>query len=444
MKRIAKKGAGIVAMVALTLGATMSAYAQNALEDTRYGATAEERKTNLGKLNFLSDAYNAKNWNEAAVYVRDLMNDAPNAHSSIYVWGATTYSQKAARATSVAEKKIYVDSVMLIYDRRVQHFGSADPNRGTPYILQMKANAYLGLNPMDREGVRKFYKEAVEAAGANVKADLVLAYFQQLVNDFKGTIITPEELLVAYEELQPKLANATQEERDGFTGLFATSGAADCAVLEELYTKELAAKPGDVDVLGKAFNLMSMAGCETPFYFSVAEQYYAAAPSTDVAIRLATMFEKQEQFEKALKYLGETIPNESSPTSKANLYVRVAASELGLKRSSAAAQAARQAIALDSSNGIAHMLLAEAYAGGAAQCGGFHGQTVYWLAYDELIRAREADPSLNEAATSRMASFRGSFPTKEDGFMYIEGYADGKSYTVNCGWVSGTTTIRSR
>jgi tetratricopeptide (TPR) repeat protein len=440
MKNIAKAVLG----AALCVMTGVSAFGQNALEDVRYGATLEERKANLGKLNFLADAYNAKNWNEAANYVRELMNDAPTVHPGIYVWGATVYSQKAARATSVAEKKMYVDSVMLIYDRRAQYAAVVDPNRGVPYILQMKANAYLGLNPMDREGVRKFYKDAVDAGGTTAKADLVLAYFQQLVNDFKSVQITPEELLGTYEKLSPLMTNATQEERDSFTGLFATSGAADCTVLEELYSKELAAKPGDAEVLGKAFNLMSMAGCETPFYTSVAEQYYAVAPSSDVAIRLAMVFEKTNQYEKALKYLNEMVTSETSPTAKANLYVRVAASELGQKRFSAAAQAARQAIAIDSSNGLAHMMLAEAYAGGATQCSGFHAQTVYWLAYDELARAREADPAMQEAATSRMGAFRASFPTREDGFMYIEGYADGKSYTVNCGWVSGTTTIRSR
>jgi tetratricopeptide (TPR) repeat protein len=441
MKTISK----IVLGAALLIMTAASASAQNALEDKRYGATPEARKTNLGKLNFLQDEYNAKNWKAAAVYVKDLMNDAPSANSAIYVMGATVYKNLAARASD-ADRKNFVDSVMLIYDRRAQYYGS-DPNRGTPYILQMKARDYVGLNPTDREGVKKFYKDAVDASNGAPKGDLVLEYFQQLVTDFKNLKLSTEDIIAAYEQLLPMMGASTQEEKDSLTGLLATSGAANCGVLEELYTKEIAANPGDVEVLGKAFNLMSMAGCDSPFYTSVAEQYYTAKPSSDVAIRLAMVFEKNQQFEKALKYLEEMIASETTPTAKANLYVRVAASELGLKRSAAAAQAARQAIALDSGNGVARMLLAEAYIGGASQCGGFHGQTVFWLAYDELARAREAfagDAAMQEAASNRMASCRANFPSKEDGFMNVEGYADGKSYNVNCGWVSGTTTIRSR
>lgn len=430
-------------VAAITLVAGASAVAQNFLEDPKYGSTPDERKTNVGKLNFLSDAVAAKNWTVAAGYIRDLMNDAPSASQALYQHGTNTYKQLAARATSLAQKKVYVDSVMLIYDRRVEYFGN---NQATP-ALQLKARDYAALNPMDRAGVRRFYKEAVDASGAAVKSGFVLEYFQQLAIDLKGNEITSEDLLAAYEELTPLMENAPAEDKDAFTGLFATSDAANCNVLEELFTKKLAEKPGDLDELTKAYNLMSRAGCDSEFYTSVAEQYYAAKPSSEVAIRLAMIFETSEQYDKALHYLNEMIVSETDPAAKSNLYVRVAASEQGLKRYSASAQAARQAISLNSDNGAAHMLLAEAYIGGASGCSGFHAQTVFWLVYDELVRARDAfagNPEMQDAASSRMASCRGNFPTKEDAFMYVNGYQDGQSYTVSCGWVSGTTTTRSR
>lgn len=428
---------------ALVLVAGASAMAQGFLEDERYGATPDERKTNVGKLNFLSDAVNARNWADAAGYVRDLMNDAPKASQALYQYGATTYKNLAARTTLPAQKKVYVDSVMLIYDRRVENFGN---NQATP-ALQLKARDYLALNPMDRESVRGFYREALDASGTTVKSSFVLEYFQQFVIDYKGTNITADDLLVEFERLTPLMESAPAEEKDSFTALFATSGAADCEVLEKLYSAKLAEKPGDADELAKAYNMMSMANCDSDFYTSVAEQYYVAKPSSDVAIRLAMIFENKKQFDKAIPYLNEQIERESDPAKKSDLYVRVAASELGQSRYSGVAQAARQAIAINSNNGAAHMLLAEAYIGGSSGCEGFHAQTVFWLAYDELVRARDAfegDAAMQEAATNRMGNCRANFPTKEDAFMYVNGYADGQSYTVRCGWVSGTTTTRSR
>lgn len=441
MKTIVKLTLAVIAMFALE-----GVFAQNHLEDPRYGNTPEERTENLKLLNFLSDEMNSKNYKGAAVYVSELMNSAPTA-PNLYIWGATTYKNLAARAKSLAEKKNYVDSVMLIYDRRAEHQTVTDPNRSVPYILQMKARDYFSLNPMDRVNVRKFYKDAVDASGANPTPELVLEYFQQLVNDYKGVQIQADELLAEFERLNPMMENASSEQRDNFNGLFATSGAASCEVLEDLYSKLLAANPDDADLVMKAYNMMSMIDCQSDFYVKVAEKYYVQSPSTATAIRLASVFENRGEYTSALKYLNEMLPTENDPVAKANLYVRIAASELGAGRGSATAQAARQAIALNPDNGFAHMFLAEAYIAGVSGCSGFHAQTVFWLAYDEFARARQAfegEASQVAAVEARMANCRANFPTFEEGFMYVQGYENGKSYSVSCGWVSGTTTIRSR
>ncbi len=439
-----KKIIRITVAAAMVVGAGVSAFAQNHEEDPRYGKTPQERTENLKKLNFLKDEINNKNYQDAAVYLKDLMNDAPAASSNIYIWGATIYKSKAAKAKSVAEKKVYVDSVMLIYDRRAQYYGDS-PTRGVAYIRQMKARDYMSLNPLDREMVRNFYKEAADSPGA--APEIAIEYFQQLVNDFKGYDVESDYLIGEYERLLPLMTGASIEEKNSFETLFASSGAASCENLEALFSKELAADPNNLDILTKAFNLMSMTGCDSDFYISVAERYYAQQPSTNVAIRLASAFENRHEYGKALKYLNEMVGAESDPASKSNLYVRIAASELGAKHTSNAAQAARQAIALNPDNGFAHLFLAEAYIAGTGGCSGFHASTVFWLAYDELGRARQAfagDTAQLAAVDARMANCRANFPTFEEGFMYVEGYQDGKSYTVNCGWISGTTTIRSR
>ncbi len=388
----------------------------------------------------------AKDYDRAAQHLKQLMNSAPSASSNLYIWGATIYKTKAARAKSVEEKKGYIDSVMLVYDRRVEYYGN-DARRGTPYILQMKARDYLGLNPLDGDTARSIYRAAIEAAGPNVGADLILEYFQHMVEGYKGVQVSGEELLADYQKFSPVMANATQEQQDSFNGLFASSGAANCDAIEELYRGLLARDGGQAETIEKAYNMMSMIGCSSDFYIEVAEKYYANKPTAAVAAQLASILETKHEYTKALKYLNETLATETDPEAQGMLYLRIAASELGLRRGSAAAAAARKAIELDPGNGYGHMFLAEAYISGANGCEGFHARTVYWLAYDELARARSlfaGQPEELAAVETRMANCRASFPSFEDGFMYVEGYQDGKSYHVSCGWVSGNTTIRSR
>lgn len=441
MKKLIK----IAVAAVMVFGMAFPVVAQQSHEENPlYGDTPEERTENLKKLNFLRDEIMNKNYAEAAVFLKDLMNDAPAASANIYIWGATIYKNKAARAKSIAEKKGFVDSVMMVYDRRVQYYGE-HPTRGAAYIRQLKARDYASLDPLDREGVRKYYKEAVETAGAT--PEVAVEYFQQLVNDFKGYEIEAEFLLSEYEKLLPLMATGSEEEKTGFETLFASSGAASCENLEALFAPQLAADPNNVEILRKAFNLMSITQCNSDFYLSVGESYYALEPSSNVAIPLASAFENRQEYDKALKYLNEMVETETDPIAKANLYVRIAASELGAKHGAAAAQAARQAIALNSENVYAHLFLSEAYISGSSGCSGFNASAVFWLAYDELARARQLagdDAGLLSTIDQRMANCRANFPTLEEGFMYVKDYQDGKSYTVNCGWVSGTTTIRSR
>jgi tetratricopeptide (TPR) repeat protein len=442
MKTLTKIALG--AAMAVVVGA--SAMAQvTPLEDPNYGATPEERKTNWGTLTWLRDAATGRDWDSAANYTRMLLSAAPAAHLSLYQYGANAYKNRIPRATSPDQKKVLLDSLMLIYDMRAQYFGN-HPSQGTPYILELKANDYAAFNGLDGVNVRRFYKDALDSAGDAVKPSLVVKYFQQMVNGYKSTELTAEALLEAYEQLSPLMANGTQEEQDTLTGLLASSGAADCGVLEELYTRQLAEKPGDLDLLKKAFSLMSMAQCDSDFYISVGEQLYKLEPTSNIAIMLAMLFEDRNEFSRAIPYLNEQIETETDPVNKADLYVRIAASELRQNRYSSAAQSARQAIALNPANGHARFLLANAYVGGQGACSDFNRSAVAWLAYDELVRAREAlagDTSgVLDQVNSLMASCRASFPLNEDIFMY--GHQIGGSYSVSCGWISGTTTVRAR
>jgi tetratricopeptide (TPR) repeat protein len=443
MKTFVKLALG--AAVAVMTGFSAMAQTSSPVDDNpNYGATVEERRSNLANLNLLMDAAKARDWDSAANYARMLLANAPAAHVSLYQYGANAYKNRIMKATA-DQKKVLIDSLMMIYDMRAQYFGDR-PVQGTPYILELKANDYAALNGLDGVNVRKYYKDAIDASGDAVKPGLVVSYFQQLVNGHRNKELTDDDLLAAYEQLTPLVDKGTQEERDSFTGLLATSGAANCDVLENTFTKRLAENPGDTGLLKQAFSLMSMAKCESDFYISVGEELYKAEPTSNVAILLAMMFEKRDQFDRAIPYLNEQIEAETDPSAKSDIYVRIAASEIGQKRYSAAAQAARQAIALNSANGPAHFLLANAYVSGRGNCSDLNSIAVVWLAYDEAVRAREAlegdTTGTIESVNALIASCRANFPTTEEVFMYT--LQPGASYTVNCGWVSGSTTVKAR
>ena len=66
----------------------------------------------------------------------------------------------------------------------------------------------------------------------------------------------------------------------------------------------------------------------------------------------------------------------------------------------------------------------------------------YWVAVDYLQKAKAADPSLTEDCNKLIGQYSVYYPEKADAFMYD--VIDGQSYTVNCGGMHATTTVRTR
>ena len=128
----------------------------------KWGNTAEERKENILASSYLKEEVANRHFNSAARYLQLLLEKCPNASENIYVNGVKLYKDKSNRAETLAEKKVYVDSILLLYDIRIQHFGN-HPKRGRVYLLERKAREYLTYKADDREGVAEAFETAIAA-----------------------------------------------------------------------------------------------------------------------------------------------------------------------------------------------------------------------------------------------------------------------------------------
>lgn len=93
------------------------AMAQLDLNDPKFavwGETVEERQSNLGASNYLKEALDSKDYVSATGYLQQLLNNCPSAQQQTFARGVTLYKNKAARAKSLAEKNMYIDSIMQI------------------------------------------------------------------------------------------------------------------------------------------------------------------------------------------------------------------------------------------------------------------------------------------------------------------------------------------
>ena len=438
----------------LSAACTLFAVAAMAQQDfsgpqyAKWGDTPEEREKNILNSNFLKESYDNRDYDAAARYLRDLLNSCPDASVAIYQRGANVYKQKINRAKNVTEKNAYIDSLMQIYDLRAKYFGD-NAKQGLAFILDQKAREYLAYKPNDRAGIRKAFREALEAGGDNADPETVVAYFSNLCDDYKNTDeVMPDEIIAEYDRLTPFFEKNPEagEYKGQFDAAFGLSGAASCENLENLFRGKLEAAPDDEALLAQAVALMSRAKCDGDFYFSIAEKYYTVKPSSETAMFLAQAFQSKGDYTKAMKYLNEALAVETDPAERQLLLVRMALVGLVSNDIQGAASAARQARDLNPEDGVPYFVLAQCYGISAAHCEGFAGPATFWAAYDTMAKAVELLPSDSEYlehAKSALSTFRNNFPSSEE--CFFNELQSGARYTVTCGTAAGvTTTVRPR
>ncbi len=406
-------------------------------------ATSEQRYQNALTFNYYKDAYDNKNYDQALVYLKELLANCPKAKVNIYVWGTNIYKQKIARATSAGERTAYADSLMMLYDKRLENFAD-HAKYGAGYILKAKAKDYANFKSSDVEGLLACFDAAIKANENDIDPTFINQYFNVLTEAYKNLDVETDDYMERYEYLSALMAQANNEEaQNAFDALFSNSGAADCENLEKIYKARYEANPDDLDLVIKIFNQMNRVECSSEFFATVGEKYMSLQPSSSIAMALARAYEAMGDMDRSLTSLKAAVASEEDAMTRAQLCVQIAGNLLSTNDARDAASYAKQALEINPESGFAYIYLATAYAQGASACSDFDRQSVYWLAYDVLQNARRLladDAAQLEKVNMLMSSYRASFPSKEE--CFFRGLTAGASYTVQCGWVSGRTTVK--
>lgn len=434
-------------LVALLFTATTVTTAQDF--DPKFGADPADRENNVKMLNQLQDSYMMKQYDEVLVLMRPLIEKCPKATPNLYIRGVEIYRNKLLKATSKEDRTKYLDSMMILYDQRAVAFGD-HPKQGLPYIKEQKAKMFFDFAPTEVERATKYFREAIEVSGTKIDPDVLVAFFNMLTDSFKLDDLTPEAYLDDYEYLTTLLGKEPSPETEpalaAIEQLFVSSGAANCENIEKIFRPKYEAAKTDGALIKKILGLFQRGKCNNDFQFSLLEQYYKTDPTPEMAAMLASAYEDRKDFTKALSFIEIAIASESDPKQKVNYYLRAASANLTMGNYRNAADLSRKAIAIDEASPMAHFVYANAMAGGVSQaCSDFDRQAAYWLVVDLYRNALKyigEDEGIRATINSAINSYSGNFIKKEDVFMY--GLDEGAAYTVNCGWISGRTTVRGR
>ncbi|MCK9628905.1 MAG: hypothetical protein M0R37_09975 [Bacteroidales bacterium] len=435
----------ILFVIAFVLLSSSLGYSQG-----KYGKDSTACITNL---QFYQDAYKAGNNEEAATYWRQALKLCPpKASENMFIRGAEIMSYLIEKTTDPKLRASRIDTLLSLYDIRKENFPRSIANATT--FKFYKIAAYLG--DQDQK-VMDAFNETMNVCGENTAGDVLVTGMSKIYEMYTKKTATSDNVLNMYSKITPILENRIKnsQEQDGqaealaakqkIDYIFANSGVASCENIVTLFGPKFKETPTDKELVGRIVKLLSDAQCYSEdLYIQAVEELYKLDPSYKSASALSKLYAIRSDFPNAIKYLQEAIASpESGDVEDGSFLMEISTYYAKMDQYVKAAEAAREAMQKNPAvAGQAYMIIGSAW--GLAKCGGneIESRAHFWVAVDYFIKAKNADSALAQDADKYIRQFSQYFPLQEEAFMYD--ITDGSSYTVNCGGMSATTTVRTR
>lgn len=416
---------------------SIGSYAQDG--GSKYG---EDSITCLGNLSTMSEFVKIKVYEYAYAPWQYCFKNCPAASKNIYIQGKKIVDYKIEKAENEDVKQLYVDTLMLLYDKRIEYFGQKGK------VLGKKGIDLLKYRRDEVEQAYKLLKESTELEKTKVDEAVAVTFVTTSSILFKKGTIEADEMisnyLLAMNNITPQRPSPNKEKAiEGIEKAFSESGAADCDALIKIFTPKYEENKQDAETLGKITDLLKDAGCqESDLFAKAAESLFSIEPSAKAGANLATVFFTRGEMDKANEYFLKAIEIETDNDQKAKYYYQLAAIAVKQKKYPDVKKYCNEAITYKPDYGAAYILLGNTYAASSGSCGSsnFEKAAVYLVAVDKFAKAKSVDVTVTEEANNLISKFSKYFPNNEDAFF--EGYTDGKSYTVKC-WINETTNVRT-
>lgn len=430
-------------------------FGQDNNTESKYGKDELECKKNLS---LYVTFYKQKNYKDAMLGWRYVFSECPKSSKNIFIHGATMFSKFADDEKDNAKKMQYVDTLMLIYDRRIESFGEEALVKGKKavdmykYYGASKAQEVYDLCMFSMENLGNETEAAVlvrlmqsakdlQEAG-KLDCDILVDSYSKAIDILDYQI--SENIQDTTNQKLMKKAEIIKISKKNLDNLFVTSQCASCDIVIPLFTKKYEENIDNVGNLKNMLKLMTKRKCTNdPLYEKVLDRLFELAPDEVDPYAAAKYYAfKKEDYNKAMEYYKTALNMTEDEEEKADIYYQMASvSGLKLNQYATARNYALKAIKLKENWGDPYLLIGKLYAASANMCGetACTKNAVFWVAVDKFVKAKTIDPNCADEANKLIATYSAYYPKKED--CFFENIMEGQSYTVGC-WINETTTTR--
>ena len=439
-----------VFLAAFSLSMILSGVNLFAQDMSKYGPNADEC---VKYLSYYTEYYKQKNYDDATPNWRQAYKVCPPSCSqNLLIQGSELVSRLIAKnAKNTIMVDGLVDTLLTLQDQRAEYF----PKYAVT-ALNNKATYAAKYIKNDPKRVYDIYEGVIAALGKDTKASVLFNDFKAAVDVYSGGGLGTEDVLNIYQRNLGMLdaivpgsdleAKQIGEFRTNIENLFIASKVASCEDLLALFGPRYEANPNDLALATSIVKMLSLAeDCnDNELFLNAVTTMYTLDPSADAAYYLYKLHGARGNVANAIKYLQEAIEKNSPDDVKGDAAYLYELAVYCFKngRSSSAFEAASKVPAMDEElAGKAYLLIGTIW--GSTSCGGdeIARRAPYCVACDYMNKAKAHDASLEAEANRYIGQYSRYFPQAAEAFMYD--VTNGQSYTVVCGGMRATTTVRT-
>lgn len=427
---------------------TLALFAVTSFAQSKWGATPQDSVTCVENTSLYVEFYKQKNFKDAKGPWLKAVNHCPKSSKNLYIKGSIMYKTFIQNEKDEAKSALLVDTLMWIYDKRIENYGQKG------YVLGRKGADLFRYNRSKTEEAYGYLSEAFKLQGNKMEKGAITSYYQvadQLVQDGK---LDQVELISLFPKLSSvvvyNLENSKEEDDKeqwvNVAGILEQifTKYAGCEELVQIYTPKYNANPSDTNILVQIIAFFEKSNCtDEDLFLKASMSLDKVNPSSLSKFGIGRSLLKKERYSDAIEYFKQAGSMAETRQGKENAYKYTALTYLTIKQYSNAKTYALKMLESNSSSAEAYMIIGDAYLYGASSVGETECTQGggYWAAIDKYQKAKSLDSSVTDKANKKIASCQSQFPKKES--CFFENIVDGQAYHVG-GWINEDVTVQTK
>ncbi|MDH5397875.1 MAG: hypothetical protein OEX02_07005, partial [Cyclobacteriaceae bacterium] len=301
-----------ITIVAFFLFVGLGNFAYSQCNDWKW---PEDKTTAERMYVFHNDMVKNEQYEKAVAPHQWLLKNSPDLNKALYINGEKIFRGLADNTDDPVRQKVYVDSLMMMYDMRMEYCGNEIS------ILNKKAYYAFKYSYKDRENdttLLKLFDEVMKKSGKNM-TEGNLKYYMTIIkmNKVYQKNLTDDQILERYDKIQEAIdgriaAGKDKKQLESLRAevdeMLSTIVTMDCELVRNTLGSKFKENPDDIATAEKIFKFMLQGKCtDDPLWLDAAKRVYIDKPSFGLAKNIALKCKNNGDDADAEQYLNSAI-----------------------------------------------------------------------------------------------------------------------------------------